>query len=99
MGSEVRFTCRRERRSQRVGKILRSGVHSGEVLSSFGPESDPICLATRNNQSGFSAIPSVCGTSALEGGVTARLHGWTEWLADGISRPLPTHPHVHIVVG
>src|SRR6266403_5369330 len=63
IGREECFTCRRERRSQRVGKILRlacvltnpicvlaeSGVHSGEVLSPFGPESDPICFATRDN--------------------------------------------------
>jgi hypothetical protein len=70
----------------------------GGVFSNFCPESEPICLATRNNQSRFSALPSVGGTSDVEDGVRARLKGCTEWLADATSRPLPTHPHMHSVV-
>ena len=69
----------------------------GGVFSYFCPESEPICLATRNNQSRFSAIPSACGESAIEDGVNARLHGCTEWLAVAMSRALPAHPHVHNV--
>jgi hypothetical protein len=69
----------------------------GEVFWNFWPESEPICFATRNSQSCFSAIPSLGGSSG-EDGAYARLHGCTEWLADGMSRALPTHPHVHIVV-
>jgi hypothetical protein len=68
----------------------------GGVFWNFCPASEPICFATRNSQSRFSAIPS--GTSGVEDGAYARLHGCTEWLADGMSRALPTHPHVHIAV-
>lgn len=74
-----------------------SAFIQGGVFSSLCPESEPICLATRNNQSRFSAIPSASGTSAAEDGVNARLHGCTEWLAVAMSRALPTHPHVHNV--
>src|ERR1700686_4599921 len=70
----------------------------GGGFSNFCPESEPICFATKNIQSRFATISSVIGTSGAQDGVTAPLHGRTEWLADGTSRALPTHPHVPMVV-
>src|ERR1700719_810972 len=70
----------------------------GGVFWNSCPERDPIFFATKNIQSRFSAIPSAGGISEVEGGANVRLQGCTVWFADAISRALPTHPHVHMVV-
>jgi hypothetical protein len=50
---------------------------SADCSEMFCPESDPICFATRNNQSRFSAIPSASGTSGVDVCANARLHACT----------------------